>query len=172
MWQRIDGAAEMDQKAYLAVTAMLNSFPQGNNNPDLTMGTYEAVLRDASSQAITEAAQRFTTGKVQGQSKTFAPSVAEFIAEVERRQELIDIQAKPRLPPPQYFPGPLAPFQIRQQKRLAENAHRPVLFENINFDQWRKLSANREIPVGAIWVASLGIVYGPDPKLPKVEYNS
>lgn len=127
------------------------------------MNTYEAVLRDASSPAVVEAAQRFTTGKVQGQSKTFAPSVAEFVAEVERRRELIDIKAKPRLPAPKYFPGPLAPFQIRQQKRLVENAHRPVLFENVNFDQWRKLSANREVPTGAIWVASLGIVYGPEP---------
>jgi hypothetical protein len=120
-------------------------------------------LVDSSSQSIIEAAQRFTTGKVQGQSKTFAPSVAEFVAEVERRQELIDIKAKPRLPPPRYFPGPLAPFQIRQQQRLAENSDRPILFEGINFDQWKKLSANKEVPTGAIWVASLGIVYGPPP---------
>lgn len=130
----------------------------------MLLRTYRAVLADSTSQSIIDAAQRFTTGKVQGQSKTFAPSVAEFVAEVERRQEIIDIQAKPRLPAPRYFPGPLAPFQVRQQKRLAENANRKVLFEGINFDQWKKLSANREVPTGAIWIASLGVVYGPEPK--------
>lgn len=127
------------------------------------MGTYEAVLQGLSQQAVTEAAQRFTMGDVQGQSKTFAPSVAEFVTEARSRQELIDLKAKPRLPAPRYFPGPLAPFQVRQQKRLSENSHLPVLFEGVNSDQWRKLSMERKVPVGAIWVASLGIVYGPAP---------
>lgn len=130
----------------------------------MLLRTYRAVLADSSSQSIIEAAQRFTTGKVDGQSKTFAPSVAEFVAEVERRQEYIDIKAKPALPPPRYFPGPLAPFQVLQQKRLAENSHLPVIAENVNYDQFRKMSAMKEIPVGAKWVASLGIVYAPAPK--------
>ncbi len=124
------------------------------------MGTYEAVLRDLSPQAVIEAAQRFTMGDVNGQSKTFAPSIAEFVAEARQRQEYIDLKAKPRLPAPKYFPGPRAPFQIRQQKVLAEYSNRPTLFENVSYDQWRKLSANKEIPVGAVW-CSLGIVFGP-----------
>jgi hypothetical protein len=156
----------MDQKAYLAVTAMLNAYPQTGGNPDLTMATYEMALRDLSSQAVTEAAQRFTMGDVPGQSKTFAPSVAEFVTEARARQEYIDLKAKPRLPAPRYFPGPLAPFQVRQQKRLAENSHLPVLFESITYDQWRKMSLMKEIPVGATW-CSLGLVYGPDPKKQK-----
>lgn len=128
----------------------------------MLLRTYRAVLAEASSQSIIEAAQRFTTGKVPGQSKTFAPSVAEFIAEVERRGELAKIKGRPSLPSPKYFPGPLAPFQIRQQKVLAEYSNRPTLFENVSYDQWRKLSANKEIPVGAVW-CSLGIVFGPEP---------
>lgn len=124
------------------------------------MGTYEAVLSGLSPQAVTEAAQRFTMGDVPGQSKTFAPSVAEFVAEARKRQEYIDMKARPERKALQFFPGPLAPFQIRQQKRLAQNAHLPVLFENISYDQWRKMSAAREIPVGATW-CSLGIIYGP-----------
>lgn len=127
------------------------------------MGTYEQVLQGLSPQAVTEAAQRFTMGDVEGQSKTFAPSIAEFVTEARSRQEYIDLKAKPRLPAPRYFPGPLAPFQVRQQKRLAENAHLPVLFENISYDQWRKMSIAKEIPVGAKWIASSGIVYGPPP---------
>ncbi len=157
-------AVTLDQRSYMAIVTLLNSFPSSNSNPDLTMGTYEQVLQGISPQAVTEAAQRFTMGDVQGQSKTFAPSIAEFVAEARQRQEYVELKKNPRLPPPRYFPGPLAPFQIKQQKRLAENAHLPILFENISYDQFRKLSAAKEIPVGARWVASLGVVYGPEPK--------
>lgn len=125
--------------------------------------TYEQALTGVGDAAVNEACMRFISGDVQGQSKTFAPSIAEFVQEARSRQEYIDIKAKPRLPAPRYFPGPLAPFQVRQQKRLAENAHLPVLFEGVNSDQWRKMSAAREIPAGSKWIASLGIVYGPDP---------
>jgi hypothetical protein len=127
------------------------------------LDTFELATASLSPTAVIEAAQRFIMGDVREQSKTFAPSVAEFVAEARRRQEFIDAKtANSRsLPAPRYFPGPLAPFQVRQQKRLAENAHLPVLFEKINSDQWRKMSLAREIPVGAKFVASLGIVYGP-----------
>lgn len=127
------------------------------------MGTFESVLQDILPQAVIDASQRFTMGDVEGQSKTFAPSIAEFVTEARRRQEIIKLKATPLLPAPRWFPGPLAPFQVRQQKRLAENAHLPVLHENISFDQWRKMSAAKEIPVGAKWMSS-GIVYGPEPK--------
>lgn len=151
----------MDQKAFLAITAMLNSFPQNAGNPDLTMKTYEAVLADATSQAVVEAALRFTSGDVKDQSKKFAPSVAEFVEEVRRRQEYIDVRNRPRLPAPTYTPGPLAPFQVKRQKALAENAHLPVLVEDCTFDQFRHLSLTKQIPVGAKWVACLGTIYGP-----------
>jgi hypothetical protein len=131
----------------------------------MLLRTYRAVLANCSSQAIVEAAQRFTTGRVPDQSKTFAPSVAEFLGEVERQQELIDIKKKPALPPPRYFPGPLAPFQIRQQKRLSENSHLPVISANATFEEFRRLSASKQLPVGAKFVASLGIIYGPEPSL-------
>lgn len=125
--------------------------------------TYEKVLTGIGDQAITEAATRFICGDVTGQSRTFAPSVAEFVTEARQRQEYIDLKAKPRLPAPRYFPGPLAPFQVRQQKRLSQYADHPILFENISYDQFRKMSAAKEIPVGGFWT-SLGIVYGPEPK--------
>jgi len=154
----------MDDTALKEVARMLNAYPMSNTNPDLTLETFEMATQGLSSQAVIEAAQRFVMGDVQGQSKTFAPTVAEFIQEARSRQEYIDIKAKPRLPAPRYFPGPLAPFQVRQQKRLSENSHLPVLFENVNSDQWRKMSMAREIPAGSKWVASLGIVYGPPAK--------
>ena len=122
------------------------------------MGTYEAVLQGISPQAVTEAAQRFTMGDVPGQSKTFAPSIAEFVAEARQRQEYIDLKARPRLPAPRYFPGPLAPFQVRQEKRRAENADRPVIEANVPLDRFIALSRAKQLPVGAIWVATMGIL--------------
>ena len=153
----------MDQKTYLAVTAMLNAYPQTGGNPDLTMATYEMALRGLSSQAVIEAAQRFTMGEVQGQSKTFAPSVAEFVTEARQRQEYIDIKAKPRLAAPRYLPGPKAPFQVRQAKRRAQYADRPVLEANVPLDRFVALSRAKQLPTDAIWVACLGIL-GPAQK--------
>ncbi|MFB9340540.1 hypothetical protein ACFFTN_01310 [Aminobacter aganoensis] len=98
------------------------------------------------------------------QSKKFAPSGPEFIEEVRRRQEFIDIRARPRLPAPAYHSGPTPPFLIKRQKALAENAHLPVLVEDANLDVFRRLSLTRQIPAGAKWVACLGIIYGPAPK--------
>lgn len=66
------------------------------------MGTYEAVLRDVSGQAVIEAAQRFTAGLVPDQSKTFAPSIAEFATEARRLHELIPYRYLPRLPAPEH----------------------------------------------------------------------
>lgn len=125
------------------------------------MSAYELAVDGLMPQAVIETAQRFNNGLVDGQSVDFAPAPARFAQEARSRQELIDLKAKPRLPSPRYFPGKLAPFQVRQQKRLSENSHLPVLFEGISYDQWKKMSQAREIPVGSKWIASLGIVYGP-----------
>jgi len=69
---------------------MLNSFPQqGATDSETLLKTYRAVLGDIGSQAIVEAAQKFVTGDVKGQSLTFAPSVAEFVQEARRIDALI-----------------------------------------------------------------------------------
>lgn len=128
------------------------------------MASLDKLCAGLSDQAIIEAAERFAAGDVHDQSKKFAPSSAEFIEEARRRQEYLEIKARPRLPGPTYTRGPMAPFEIKRQKALNENAHRPVLLENISYDEWRRLSATKQVPVGAIWVACLGIVYGPEPK--------
>ncbi|TGQ11206.1 hypothetical protein EN858_14890 [Mesorhizobium sp. M4B.F.Ca.ET.215.01.1.1] len=151
----------MDQQAYLELTRMLEGFPLTAGNPDLTISAFELAIQGLSPAAIIEAARRFNAGLVEGQSADYAPTPARFAQEARKRQEHANPKPQRSLPVPRYFPGPLAPFQIRQQKRLAENANRKVLFEGINFDQWKKLSANKEVPTGAIWIASLGIVYGP-----------
>lgn len=148
---------------------MLNSFPQGSSDPDALIATFERETARYSDAAISEAARRFTRGDVPGVSKTFSPSVAEFVDEVRKchsPSERFGItpsahaQSFPALPPPHKRP----PFMRLAEKARAEHAHLPVLFEDINFDQWRRLSAAREVPVGAVWVACLGTVFGPEIK--------
>lgn len=121
-------------------------------------------MRDASSESIVRAAGRFCSGDVKDQSLKFAPSVAEFTQEVHRCAEFLELQAKPRLAAPKYVPGPLPPYMVARQKALSANSHLPVLFENVGYDEWRKLSAFKQVPVGAKWVASLCTVYGPPAK--------
>jgi hypothetical protein len=154
----------VNQTAFQALTAMLNAFPQSATvDRRALLLTFEEDLKAISDLAIVETAQRFRRGEIPDQNKTFAPSIAEFKTAAENQMDLILLRSRPRLaPPPERPRGPLAPFQIRQQRLLAENANRDVLFEGIGNDQWRKLSANREIPVGSKWVAALGIVYGPE----------
>lgn len=107
---------------------------------------------------------RYVQGDVPEQSRTFVPSIAEFVQEARRQQEVAAMRKRPALPPPVYRSGPIPPFMMARQKLLAENAHLPALFEDINFDQFKRLSKERQIPVGAKWVAALGTVYGPKPK--------
>lgn len=125
------------------------------------MSGYELAVAGLSSQAITEAAQRFIGGVVEGQSMDFAPAAPRFAQEARNRQGYIDLKAKPRLPAPTFYHHTGSPFHIRQERTRAKYAHLPVLHDNISFDQWRKLSSAREVPVGAIWVAALATVYGP-----------
>lgn len=154
----------MNQQAEDAITGMLNCFPQTSQNYELLLESLGRLCAGATDQAIISAAERFASGDVKDQSKKFAPSAPEFVEEVRRRQEYIDLQARPRIPAPVYRPGPLAPFEIVRQKALAKHSHRPVLFEGINLDVFRKMSRDKQIPLGSVWVASLGIVYGPEPK--------
>lgn len=147
----------MEQKAYLAVVGMLNSFPQGTGNPDLTMGTYEAVLSTMSSQAVIEAAQRFVMGDVEGQSKTFAPSIAEFVTEARKRQEYIDLKNKPRIPVYRHHTG--APFYIRQEKVRTKYQDCAILAENIGLAEYQ--ARIREFPPGHALVCAVATVFGP-----------
>ncbi|RUW04033.1 hypothetical protein [Mesorhizobium sp. M1A.F.Ca.IN.020.04.1.1] len=123
------------------------------------MATYEKLLAGLSSQAVIEAAQRFASGEVQGQNMSFAPAVPEFIAEAKRRQELIDIKARPRLAAPSGYTG--TPWHIRQEKYRTKFRDCPIIKENVSYDEFRKMSAAREIPAGSAWVAAVATIYGP-----------
>lgn len=144
-----------------AVTRMLNAFPPTSDNFDLLLDTYAQQLEGLSTEAVELAVRRYLSGDVPEQSRKYAPTVPEFIQEARRCQEVIGIQSRPKLPKPVYRSSGMAPFEIKMAKARAEHAHLPILFEDIGYDQWRKLCAERQIPTGAVWVACLGTVYGP-----------
>jgi hypothetical protein len=152
----------MDDMAEMEITRMLSMFPQ-TTDPDLTMETFDLATQGLSAAAIIETAQRFILGAVEGQSVDFSPSVARFAQEARKRQEYLKPSPPRSLPVPRYFPGPKAPFQIRQEKRRAENADRPVIEANVPLDRFVALSKAKQLPVGAIWVATMGIL-GPAQK--------
>lgn len=155
----------MEQKIFSALTAMLNAFPQGANDPELTLRTYEAVLRGVSSKAVTEAAGRFVSGRVPSQSVTFAPSVAEFAQEARRLDEMfskLDAAAKrSALPVVRYIPDGRAPFEVALERARRENEHRPILHKDASYEQFQALSKSGQLPPGASWVAALATIYGP-----------
>lgn len=55
-------------------------------------------------------------------------------------------------------------FMIEAEKAKVRNADRPVLFTNVSYDEFRVMSRGLKIPIGAIWCASLGTVFGPKPQ--------
>lgn len=58
----------------------------------------------------------------------------------------------------------LAPFEMTKHKMLQKYAGREVIRENVGFDDWKRMSTARQIPVGSTWVAALGVIFGPERK--------
>lgn len=118
-----------------------------------------------STEAVERAVRRFLDGDVEGQSKRFAPTIPQFMEEAKDCEEYLGIlrrQPSPALTSlPKWRGDGKAPFERHIAKAKAEHAHLPVLFEDVSYDKWRKLSAARDVPAGAVWVACLGTVYGP-----------
>jgi hypothetical protein len=119
------------------------------------------ALQGLSATAVIEAAHRFIAGDVQGQSKTFAPSVAEFVTEARQRQEYIDLKAKPRLPAPNFYHHTGSPFYVRQERVRTKYRECAVLAESIGLDDYRRRCTANEFPDGHAWIAAVATVYGP-----------
>jgi hypothetical protein len=110
----------MNQAAYQELTKMLNAFPQSPADLAALLLTYDEDLTGISDQAICETAQRYRRGDIPDQNKTFAPSIAEFVASARRQEEYVSNRNKPRLPPPVLKPCP--PEPPRQERTEEEKA--------------------------------------------------
>lgn len=152
----------MDPVSFAAISSMITGFPQSAANAKVLLLTYEQALTAVGSQAICEAAARFRDGDVPDQSKDFAPSVARFVDEARKRQEIIELLARPRIAARGYVQaGRLAPFEIAREKALTKFQDCPILHENIGHIEFMAMSKARQIPVGGGWCAQTMIVYGP-----------
>lgn len=154
----------MNRQAQSSITEMLNAFGQTSQNYEVFLVTLGRLCAGLTDQAIIETADRFASGDVPDQSKKYPPTGPEFVEEARKRQEFIELRSRPRIAPPAYVRGALAPFEISRQKAFSKYSHLPVLVENVSFDEWRRLSATKQVPPGAIWVACLSTVYGPEAK--------
>lgn len=142
---------------------MFNSFPSGSEDTELRLRTFDSVLDGIPGPVITEVAKRFTSGDVDGQSRTFAPSVAEFTQEARRLADLRQYRNRPALPAPEKYRG-TPPFMVRQEQAKTRFAGWTVFKENVGYDEARNLSKSRELPVGAVWSGCLGTIFLPPVK--------
>lgn len=73
---------------------MLNVFPQSVGDVDLGLKTYKALIDGYPDALVVEACKRFLMGKVPGQNKAFAPSLPQFIEELDAMIERDRLQAR------------------------------------------------------------------------------
>jgi hypothetical protein len=106
-------------------------------------------------------------GRVEGQSKTFCPSVAEFITETDRiRDDRRRSEERRSWPAVTYHRDPrgLRPFEINAEKLRQKYAGRPILAEGLSHDAWMARTRAGDFPAGQTWIAALnGTVFGPLP---------
>lgn len=159
----------MNQEAYREVTKMINGFPRSAADLRALLLTYDEDTTGIPDAAVIEAAQRFRRCEVKGQNVDFAPSIAKFCGEARRIAEVMHYRNRPALPVPvsmpTYYPGKLAPFQVRAQQLREKYADRPVLAEGLSHDQWLTKARAGEFPPGHTWIGGLnGTVFGSVPQ--------
>lgn len=153
----------MNQQSYQAITTMLNAFPQSAADIRGLLLTYDQALSGVSDQAIKATALRFIAGEISGQSKTFAPSIAEFTQEAKRIADLQSYQSRPKLTAPYRPRSHLAPYEIKAEQLRQKYADREILHTDVSYDQWRAM--RDKLPFGHTWIGALGgTIFGPKPE--------
>ena len=148
----------MERTAKMALAAMINSFPQKTPNHDLLLRTYEEALRDTADAIVCEIAGRFTSGKVDGQSLTYAPSVAEFC---HAARKLIELRVSLCMITDKRLPATHELVFATVNRAKNEYSGREPIAKNIDHFEFLKMVKRREIPPGSEFVAILRAVYAP-----------
>lgn len=146
----------VNRQAAQAITVMLNGFPQSAAaDKQALLLTFGRALSGVSDQAIIDAAQRYVSGLVPGQSATFAPAVAEFSQEARR----LDEEQRDRLSRP------------RRNLFIYRKPNAPLLERNITKEYAFRLIDQGVHPRGSIWCPGpldnrpdIGDLFAPDPK--------
>lgn len=142
---------------------MFNSFPAGSEDTELRLRTFDAVLDGIPGTVINEVAKRFTAGDVEGQNRTFAPTVAEFTQEARRLTDLRSYRNR-NLPAIAHHRSEIAPFMVRTEKARTRFAGWSVFKEDVGYDEARNLSKAGQLPVGAVWSGCLATIFLPPVK--------
>lgn len=142
-----------------ALQVLFNSMPlPRGSDPDKAAIGYVTALKGFTQEAIVAGVSRFLRGECEEVSQKFCPHPPELAAIIRRTVHTVAQKTT-------YRPVERVPFLERIERKRREYAHRPILFTDVSYDQWRMLSRSGQVPVGGVWVASLGTVYGPEPKV-------
>jgi len=142
---------------------------QVDNLHKARVSAYLMGLEGLPGWAIEKGVREFIAGKVDrpARSRGKLPTVEELATQarvhVQEEAQRQAQQRRKREPEERRRTGP-APFEIRMEQDGQEFAGRAVLFNDVNYDKWRALSASKQVPVGGQWCPSLGTVFGPPVK--------
>lgn len=106
-----------------AIAKMIRSFrvrAMTDTDASELVRTYVEVVADLPAKSVCEAAVAFSRGKVDGQSKSFAPTTAELRTKAEELAEKADRLARLRLPPPEQEPLVLSEEEQARRKAHAD----------------------------------------------------
>lgn len=155
-----------------AILRLFRSFPaNGKVDRDTIQDYCETAAKFQTSVAI-DVVSRFCDGDVEGQSRTFVPSIPDFVHEARRLAEIRQYRALPPVPrPTRYHAQTVAelPCIIRHKQRVEQLSHRDVLYKDANLDRYVSLSRARGLPEGATWYWGTQCIYGPDKRIRRVE---
>lgn len=150
-----------NQATFLAVTRLLDAFPQTTGDPDFRLKSFLADVADIEPGIVQETADRFRKGLVEGQSTRFAPSIAEFATEARRlakdKAETLRFKALP--PRRSYVNTGDAPFERYANKVEHEMrdwiVHEKDVSHSVLLDRFKR----GDLPRG--WKWRLGTIYVP-----------
>jgi hypothetical protein len=147
----------MSEAKLKSITALLTSFPQSGTDREGFLKIMLAVLDDVSDESVRETAKRYAKGMVPRQSKTFAPTPAEFSSECRDWDKLQALKNRPRIAPPVTVRRG-GYFERLKVKRDMYSGF-PILFEGISYDAYRQMLARKMLPDPHFFVAHIGAIY-------------
>lgn len=136
----------------------MTAFPQTSADREGYLKVMLAVLDDVSDAAVRDTAIRYAKGLVVKQSKTFAPTPAEFASECREFDNLVRLRNRKPLPPPPAVKR--GSYFQRQEATKAKYVGFKVLAEGLATETYQKMLKRKSFEHPHFFVASLGTVYG------------
>lgn len=132
--------------------------PPRGIDPDQLAANYRRAVDGFEGHTLRAFNTRLVKGEIDGITKwlPYPPELAQALRKLENELNRPVSYGRYRLPDPEVVP----PFIRNREKKLAQYASWTLIEENVGIDRWMHMS-KMGLPVGTIWVASLGRVYEP-----------